>query len=264
MRPEPAKVEMRVVRPKEMNERRTVSVVTSTTPLAAISRATSASSWLPCSTESTPPATATRTPASSPTCAATLAPRAWTASVTRPHLAQRPRRARRVARVEVDLHQVGAVVELPDRQRQQLVAVARLDPDAGRQGAGPRHPGPRGADRRELRAVLAIGRGRRSPGHGAGRPPDRRRPASRRRAASGCRRSRRGGRSPPRTPQPLRRVGEAVEPSRPAGAGDVAVRIDHPRHDRGAGRVDHLRVARVLLPVDRADPADDARRPPAR
>ena len=62
----------------------TVSVVTSATPRSAISRVTSASSSNPCSIESVPASAHTRAPDSREECAVTFAPRACTASTTRP------------------------------------------------------------------------------------------------------------------------------------------------------------------------------------
>ena len=61
----------------------TASVLTSVVPRPAISAATAASRSNPCSIESTPPSTASRAPLRRPEWAATRAPRACTASVTR-------------------------------------------------------------------------------------------------------------------------------------------------------------------------------------
>ena len=71
-----------VVLANERHDSSTASVETSATPLAAIVRATSASSWKPCSSESTPASAPTRAPGSSPEWAVDLGARDACASST--------------------------------------------------------------------------------------------------------------------------------------------------------------------------------------
>jgi hypothetical protein len=52
---------------------------------------------------------------------------------------------------------------------------------------------------------------------------------------------------------------DAIDPVGPTLEGDVAVGIDHTRHDRGPRPIDHLEVvtrARIGLPIERSDPRD--------
>ena len=160
-----------VVAPKLSHERMTARVLTRVVPRAAISAAVAASRSKPCSIESTPPMTASRAPLRRPECAATFAPRACAASTTRGHLVRGPRRDVDVGTVHVELHEVGARVQLADCRRQQLVAGLHLDrrphrvhaaleePRARRAQVGPiGAPGPSVAHAERQRALAAVGR----------------------------------------------------------------------------------------------------------
>jgi hypothetical protein len=72
----------------------------------------------------------------------------------RPDLADGERRGLPVRPVEVELDQVGAVVELPGDRGRQCVAVVDLDAEPARQPAGSDDPGPGGAD---VRVVAVAG-----------------------------------------------------------------------------------------------------------
>ena len=50
----------------------------------------------------------------------------------------------------------------------------------------------------------------------------------------------------------------AFDPVRSTREGEMAVAVDHARHDRGAAGVDHFRVAGILFRVGRTDPCDAA------
>ncbi len=226
-----------------------------------MSAATSASSSKPCSIASTPPATPASAPDNRPLWAVTFAPRAWAASTTRRDLTGGPRRRVRIRPVEVELQEVGAVVELADRVRQQLVGRCRPRPVCAAGGSVPRLVEPRagGPDVREVRPRRPA-----IPNAEAQRPP----PAvdrvlDVRRAdvagpADAC-----AGQQPPlrsATSSESSSGGSSMRSIQwaPPGQGDVAVAVDHARDDRGAARVDDLEAvggARVLLGVGRADPA---------
>ena len=163
---------------------------TRTVPRPAMSAATSASSSKPCSIASTPPATPARAPDSRPLWAVTFAPRPWAASTTRRISPAVHGDVVRIRPVEVELEEVGAVVELADRVRQQLVGVVGHDGvRRRRQGSSLVEPRAGGADVRELRPrrpAVADAEAQRPP-LAVDRDP--RRTAPRRRAPSGRRRS---------------------------------------------------------------------------
>ena len=122
---------MVVVAPKLSQERKIASVETSAVPCAAIVAASSVSISIPCSSESTPPATPSRAPARSDEWAVTLTPRAWAAATTGA-LRGHPGRDALLRAVEVELEQIDAIVELADRVAEQLGGiVGRHDPLAG-------------------------------------------------------------------------------------------------------------------------------------
>ena len=161
-------------------------------------------------------------------------------STTRAHLVGGPRGDTGVRAVEIQLEQVGAVVELAKREREELVGVI-----APRRDRSPGHrpravqPRARGANVRVARIDRATDRGRRG-SRPARRPSTgsstRGAPTSRAQRTPGC----------VMQPavvlgdleQPLGRVVDPVDPVRAAGQREVAVAIDHARHDRRATRID--------------------------
>ena len=164
-----------VVAPNDSHDRKTARVETRNVPRRAISAATSSSSSKPCSIASTPPATPLRAPSIRPLWAVTRAPRAWTAATTRSISATDHGQTVGSLAVEVELDEVGAVVELADRgatsASPSATSTAQLaeragsaDPRPGRPDVRPARPAPRAVANAEAERPLAGRRpGRRPP-----------------------------------------------------------------------------------------------------
>jgi hypothetical protein len=168
--------------------------------------------------------------------------------------------ASRIGSVHVQLHQVGPVVELLERQGQELVRVACLNAQPRGEGAGTGHPRSRGADLRVAPAApppVTQAEAERAPAsvdrvdphwcsHVAG-------PAHP------------GTREQPRVvlrgrQQHVGRIQPAVDPVGTTGHRHVAVGVHHARDDRAPARVDDrepVERAGILLAVDRPDPPHD-------
>ena len=248
-----------VVVAKLRHERKIASVETRAVPRAAISATTAASSSIPCSIESTPAATPTRAPARSPEWAVTLMPRACAAAITGTSSSADQGATPGLRPVQVELEQVGAVVELADREAQQLVGVVRLPRSGAGHRAGAVQPRPGCPDVREARTTPppvahAQAEGAQAPVDRVLHPrrPDVARPAHARRGHQ-ARVALGDGE------EPLGRIVDAIDPVGAAGQGQVAVAVDHARHERRAARVDDVGSARNLaLVVARTDPCDHA------
>ena len=159
------------------------------------------------------------------------------------HLVRAERGRGGVGAVQVELDEVGAVVELAERGGEQLVAVPRLHGQARRQQADRGDPGPGGAHVRPVPAALpavADAEAER-PGGGAGRIGAARGADVAGPAHAGAVLQLAVGFG--HGEQAIGRVAAPVDPVRAAGQGEVAVPVDHPRHDRGAARVDDLGAA---------------------
>jgi hypothetical protein len=171
------------------------------------------------------------------------------------HLVSGPGRGLRIGPVEVELHQVGTVIKLPERGGNQLITVVRLDGQPGGQQPRCRDPGARSPHVRPVPAApppVSNGdaQGPLATGIGAPRRPDIAGPphaAAVLELAVGLRHSKQG----------LGRVTGPVDPMRTAGKRQMAVSVDQARHDGRTTGVDDLAVDRLLaLVLGRTDPGD--------
>ena len=126
-----------VVAPKVSQECMTDSVETSVTPFAAIVAAMSASRANPCSRVSTPASAASLQFGQSRPVGRHRRAAGVHGGNDLPYLLRRPRGGASLRSVQVELHQIRAVVELTKRRRQQPVGVGDLDRQSGRQRALP-------------------------------------------------------------------------------------------------------------------------------
>ena len=207
---------------------------------------------------STPAPTATRAPARCDEWAVTRAPRAWAAATAGSDLVDRPRGDVRLRAIEVQLDEVGPVVELAGHGGLELGRVGDLDGPVPLHRPGLEHPRARRPDVRIAGSPTpSIADAQ---GHGALPAIDRVDPHRRPDVAGP---SDAGAGEQPRVrlgdlDETLRRVADPVDPVGTAGQGQVAVGIDHPGHDRRTGGIDHGAVGRHLaLVIARPDPVDD-------
>lgn len=165
------------------------------------------------------------------------------------HLGHRPRRDVRIGTLDVELHQVGAIVDLVLDHRLDVVAV--LDRDAELEARAPLDPGAGGADVRPIAASCpAIANGKRQRLPVPGRCADVAEPTH-------------PGPKPELAvvlgdgEQLGCRVIDALDPVRASGERGVAVGVDQPRHQRRATGIDHPigGVARIEVVVV-SDPGD--------
>jgi len=238
-----------VVRANVSHDAKTDRVVTSATPFRTMSRATSSSSSIPCSMESTPASAAARAPARWPEWQAILRATRVDRLGRRAQLRRGERRVGRSARrVEIDLHQIRPEIELRECGVHQARAIGR---HPHRRIAGLPDPGAGHEDRRVTRASGQL-------------VPHRERD----RAAIGRRRAHIAGPEdpglheaagvPPRDlAQHRRRIVPARDPVAAARHREMAVAVDQPGDDRCAAGVDDLGRAGVDLAIGR-DPRDGA------
>ena len=158
----PANRSIVVVAPNDTHDRKTASVETRNVPRRAISAATSSSSSKPCSIASTPPATPFAR-AVDPAASGRSPARRGRGPPRRP--ARSPStdhgQTRRIGAVEVELEEVGAVVELADPRRRRARRASAPRPSTAAERAGPADPGPGGPDVRPAGPAARSDPGRR-------------------------------------------------------------------------------------------------------
>jgi len=175
-----------------------------------------------------------------------------------PHVFRRPGRLLLLRSVEVELEEVRPVVELRRCGLQEGGAIICLDREAPRQDAAVADPRSGDPDPRSIQVRLPP-----CPhAKGEGPPPSVPRIHGERGSDVAGPAHARAAQEVPvvlrHLEQFLGRIGAAVDPVRAAGKRDVAVRIDHPRDDRRAARVDHADVRGQVAFIGRGTHPDDA------
>jgi hypothetical protein len=180
-------------------------------------------------------------------------------------LGARPGRDAGLGAVQVELQEICPVVELAERQRQQLVGILRFDRSFAGHRSGPIDPCARGSHMREARpAAPAIPDSEaEGPDPAVNRIGDPRRTYVARPADAGA------GHEPAVRlgdgQKPLGRIVYAGDPVGPARQRQVAVAIDHAGNESRAARIDYIGHVRgpvrlrplVILRPDPRDPAVD-------